>query len=102
MIRAPTNTPALPGGLPFDATQIQFTPAGAGAVARSVQSKERDIVSVKDFGAVGDGVTNDAAAFQAAHDAAPEGSIIYMPRPSVDYLINTQLSITKGFHWIGD
>jgi hypothetical protein len=32
-----------------------FTPAGAGAVTRSVTSKLRDTVSVKDFGAAGDG-----------------------------------------------
>lgn len=48
MIRSPTSTPAVPGGLPFDATQIQFTPAGTGAVARSMQDKERDIVSIFD------------------------------------------------------
>jgi hypothetical protein len=39
--RTPITTPALPGGLPFDATQIQFTPAGAGAVALPVQDKLR-------------------------------------------------------------
>lgn len=59
-------------------------------------------LSVKNYGALGDGVTNDSAAFQDTHDAAPEGSIIYMPKPTVAYLLNTQLNITKGNHWIGD
>ena len=43
-----------------------FIQSGTGAVARTVLTKERDIVSVKDFGAVGDGVTDDSAAFIAA------------------------------------
>ena len=43
-----------------------FLASGAGAVTRTVNSKLGDIVSVRDFGAVGNGVTDDAAAFQAA------------------------------------
>lgn len=43
-----------------------FTQAGAGAVARTVESKLQDAVSVKDFGGVGDGVTDDSAAVLAA------------------------------------
>lgn len=47
-------------------TTSTFTAAGTSAVARTGQDKMRDWVSVKDFGAKGDGVTNDLAAFTAA------------------------------------
>ena len=58
---------------------VTFLQAGAGAVPRSVQSKERDIVSVKDFGAQGDGVTDDTAAIQAAFNAVPQYGNVYFP-----------------------
>lgn len=45
---------------------VGFTQPSAGAVNRTTMGKLRDTVSVKDFGATGDGVTNDTAAIQAA------------------------------------
>lgn len=45
---------------------VGFIGSGAGSVARTVQSKLRDTVSLKDFGAAGDGSTNDTAAISAA------------------------------------
>lgn len=48
------------------ASTLSFTQSGTGAVTRTVDSKLRDVVSVKDFGAVGDGVTDDLAKVKAA------------------------------------
>ena len=72
---------------------IGFEPAGTGAVARSVESKLRETVSVKDFGAVGDGVTDDTAAIQAAIDyvGSINGGVIGLPQGT--YGITSQLNV---------
>jgi hypothetical protein len=60
---------------------IGFLQAGTSAQPRTVQSKLRDVVSVKDFGAVGNGVADDTVAIQAALSAStsvvvPKGNYI--------------------------
>jgi hypothetical protein len=85
--------------LASDLAMLYFQQAGTGAVLRGARDKAREIYSVKDFGAVGDGVTDDTAAFQAAHDALPStGGGIFIPNG--EYLLNqttqsAQFTITK-------
>ena len=50
----------------INSTKLSFTQTGTGAVARTVDDRLKEFVSVKDFGAVGDGVADDTAAIQAA------------------------------------
>jgi parallel beta-helix repeat protein len=60
-----------------DAANVRYLPAGG--VQTNVQAKLREIVSVKDFGAVGDGVTDDTAAIQAAIDTLTSQSALTFP-----------------------
>ena len=57
---------------------VGFQQSGTGSVLRTAQDKMREWVSVKDFGAVGDGVANDASAILAAITAA-NGKTVKIP-----------------------
>lgn len=55
------------------------TAPGLGSITRTVDAKLLDTVSVKDYGATGDGSTNDTAAIQAAL-TANAGKCVYFPQ----------------------
>lgn len=76
---------------------VTYTPSGTGAVARSASSKFGEVVSVKDFGAVGDGVADDASAIQAAIEYVKlqNGGTIFFP--AGEYRITTRLKIQNTY-----
>ena len=73
------------------ATDINYNEGATGAVTRTLESKLQETVSVKDFGAVGDGVTDDTDAIQLA---ITNGGSIYFP--SGTYKITSTLVISSN------
>lgn len=72
---------------------LAWKAAGVGAVIRTLWARLNDLpVSVKDFGAVGDGVENDAAALQAAFSSGAKAIML----PFATYRITAGVSIPDG------
>jgi hypothetical protein len=74
------------------AALVGYTQGGSGASARTAQDKLRESVSVKDFGAVGDGVADDTTAIQAAIDSGATDIDV----PEGTYLISATLNIDES------
>lgn len=64
-----------------DSALVDYTSIGTGAVETTVQNKLREFVSVKDFGAIGNGIADDRLAFQLAFDYVNSvgGGVVYIP-----------------------
>jgi hypothetical protein len=92
---------------PTGSSLVGFLQSGTGAVATTVQTKLRESVSVKDFGATGNGVTDDTAAIQLAityiYSFANAGSTgaapaLYFPRGT--YLMSSTITMgNTGFQY---
>jgi len=67
-----------------------------GAINRPFNEKLNEIVSVKDFGAIGDGVTDDTVACQNTinYVCSSGGGIVFFPAGT--YLLNGQVNTNSG------
>jgi hypothetical protein len=59
--------------------------ATGSTTSRSLANRFADVINVKDFGAVGDGVTDDTAAIQAAINSVRDGIVLV---PNGEYVVN--------------
>jgi hypothetical protein len=105
VIYSPVGYGFTPGSTATNADQISYNEGSAGAVARVLTARLQDFVSVKDFGAVGNGSTDDTAAIQAAIDSGepivfPAGNYASGPLTQSTnfqrFYANGQVSIIKN------
>lgn len=75
----------------MNAENVAYDPPFLGGAATNVEAKLAQTVSVKDFGAVGDGVTDDTINIQAALDTGND--IIF---PEGNYLISSTLETVSA------
>jgi len=87
-----TTVQSLTSGQQTDAALVTYNQGSTGAVTTTVRAKLQQTVSVKDFGAVGNGVTNDTAAIQAAFSAVSgtKATVFFPPGIYVTSSIITQ------------
>lgn len=78
------------------ATFVGYLLGKTGAVAATVANKLSRYIDVKDFGAVGDGVTDDTAAIQAAIDASYTNYNKTVHVPNGVYKLTGRINITQG------
>lgn len=68
---------------------LEITATGS-TTARTLAARAADVANVLDFGAVGNGSTNDYAAVQAAADSLTSGGILYFPGGKT-YKVNSKV-----------
>jgi hypothetical protein len=98
---AGTSGYALIGNGAADPTFQGFTQTGAGSVTRTWQAKAADTFSVYDFGAIGNGSTDDTAALQNAINAAVAAKATLLLGGGT-FKITSELTITGGLTIEGD
>ena len=83
-----------------NANAVSYNQGGTGSVARTVEAKFKDSISVKDFGAAGDGGTDDTTKIQAALTAATGTKNVYLPAGT--YIVSTTIYIPSNTFFYGD
>ncbi len=87
--------------LPVDSSDVTYNPPFTASVPTTAEDKLAQYVSVKDFGAVGDGTTDDTSAIQDAIDAAVASKqSLYIPAGT--YKLTASLTISDEIVVYGD
>lgn len=73
-----------------------FNASGTGAITRLASDKLKDLISVKDYGAVGDGLTDDTIAIQ---NALAANDMVYIPAGT--YIVTSTININARKSLIG-
>lgn len=73
-----------------------------GTEARPIPDRFADILNVKDFGAKGDGITDDTLAIRAAINSANPWSAIFFPNSNSEYIVSDIINIdVQGLNIFG-
>lgn len=86
-----TTAQTLSSGV-TDASLVTYTPPFTGSTSTTVENKLSQYISVKDFGAVGDGTTNDATAIANAV-AESVGRNLFFPNGT--YRVSSNITIPE-------
>ena len=82
-----------------NASAALVTPAN-GSVPREIRHIAGDVINVRNYGTVGDGVEDDTAAIQDAIDACPDGGALWIPAGR--YKITSTLTVNNHIRIYGD
>lgn len=98
-----TTVQSLTSGQQTDAALVTYNEGAAGAVTTTVRAKLQQTISVKDFGAVGNGIANDTQAIidaVAACQAASQTSLYF---PTGIYRIENTITLSgQGIAFVAE
>jgi hypothetical protein len=97
---APTATERYNGVVisSIDASQVEYTAPGLGAVQVTLQNKlQSQVISITDYGADPTGVADSTTAILAAETARPSGATLVWPQGT--YRISADITATKPGVW---
>ena len=82
----------------FIAGGLRTQQTGTGAVARAAEEKLRDIINVRDYGAIGNGIADDYPAIQAAVNAS-NGNTVHVP--AGQYRLTAPIAASQSISILG-
>ena len=77
-------------------TKLNFVQSGTGGTSRTFAQRAAEMLSVTEYGAVGDGSTDDATAFS---NACASGAPVYVPKVATFYALTTLAEADRALLW---